>query len=96
MRVSSPRERAFDLISGTKVRDIEVRKKLYEGGKAAVDAANDPLIGNLASGNFSDYIVDSLQIPIRLDHQMHSRRSRADPRPSSPSSTESRMTRRRR
>ena len=40
----SPRERAYELISGTKVRDPEVRKKLFEGGKAALDAAKDPLI----------------------------------------------------
>jgi Peptidase S46 len=40
----SPRERAFELISQTKVRDVEVRKKLFEGGKAAVDAAKDPMI----------------------------------------------------
>jgi hypothetical protein len=39
-----PRERAAELIRGTKVRDVEFRKKLFEGGKAAVDAANDPLI----------------------------------------------------
>ncbi len=40
----SPRERAYELISGTKVRDPEFRKKLFEGGKAAVDAAKDPMI----------------------------------------------------
>ena len=40
----SPRDRAFELVSGTKVKDPAVRKKLYEGGKAAVDAANDPMI----------------------------------------------------
>lgn len=40
----SPRERAFDLISGTKVKDPEFRKKMFEGGKAAVDAAKDPMI----------------------------------------------------
>ncbi len=40
----SPRERAFELVNKTKVRDPEVRKKLFEGGKAAVDAANDPMI----------------------------------------------------
>jgi hypothetical protein len=40
----SPRERAFELISGTKVRDVEFRKKLFDGGKAAVDAAHDPMI----------------------------------------------------
>ncbi|MES2694420.1 MAG: S46 family peptidase [Verrucomicrobiota bacterium] len=40
----SPRDRAAELINGTKVRDVAVRKKLYEGGTAAVQAANDPLI----------------------------------------------------
>ncbi len=40
----SPRERAYELVSGTKVKDVAVRKKLYEGGKAAVDAADDPMI----------------------------------------------------
>jgi hypothetical protein len=40
----SPGERAYELISGTKVRDVAFRKKLFEGGKAAVDEARDPLI----------------------------------------------------
>jgi hypothetical protein len=40
----SPRERAYELISGTKVRDVEFRKKMFEGGKAALDEAKDPLI----------------------------------------------------
>jgi hypothetical protein len=40
----SPRARASELVLGTKVRDVGVRKKLYEGGAAAVSAANDPLI----------------------------------------------------
>ncbi|MBO0700865.1 MAG: S46 family peptidase, partial [Zavarzinella sp.] len=40
----SPHDRAFELVSGTKVRDVEFRKKLFEGGKAAVDAAKDPMI----------------------------------------------------
>ena len=40
----SPRDRAAALINGTKVRDVAVRKKLYEGGAAAVTAAKDPLI----------------------------------------------------
>ena len=40
----SPRERAVELIKGTKVRDVAFRKKLYEGGAAAVTAAKDPLI----------------------------------------------------
>src|SRR4051812_23222326 len=40
----SPRERAYELVSGTKVKDVAVRKKLFESGKAAVDAAHDPMI----------------------------------------------------
>jgi hypothetical protein len=40
----SPRDRAYEVISGTKVRDPKVRKELLDGGKAAVDAAKDPAI----------------------------------------------------
>jgi hypothetical protein len=40
----SPRERAFELVSGTKLKDVAVRKKLYEGGQAAIDASEDPMI----------------------------------------------------
>jgi hypothetical protein len=40
----SPRERARQVIAGTKVKDVAVRKQLYEGGQEAVDAARDPMI----------------------------------------------------
>jgi hypothetical protein len=40
----SPRERAAQLINTTQVRDVAFRKRLYEGGAAAVTAAKDPLI----------------------------------------------------
>jgi hypothetical protein len=40
----SPRERAAELINGTKVRDVAFRKKLYEGGAKAVGEAKDPMI----------------------------------------------------
>lgn len=40
----SPEESAKALITGTKLDDLAVRKQLYEGGKAAVDASTDPLI----------------------------------------------------
>jgi Peptidase S46 len=40
----SPRERAAQLVLGTKLGDVAERKKLYEGGKSAVDASTDPMI----------------------------------------------------
>ncbi|MBI3415186.1 MAG: S46 family peptidase [Verrucomicrobia bacterium] len=40
----SPRQRATELVSGTKLKSVEARKKLYEGGQSAVDAARDPMI----------------------------------------------------
>ncbi len=40
----SPQERAAELVKGTKLKDVAVREKLYEGGKSAVEAAHDPMI----------------------------------------------------
>jgi hypothetical protein len=40
----SPEGLAARLISGTKLADSAVRKALWEGGKAAVDASTDPMI----------------------------------------------------
>ncbi|MBC8095046.1 MAG: S46 family peptidase, partial [Akkermansiaceae bacterium] len=40
----SPPERAVELINSTRVRDVNFRRQLYEGGTNAVMAANDPLI----------------------------------------------------
>jgi len=40
----SPADAAKELIAGTKLEDIGVRKELYQGGKAAVNTSTDPLI----------------------------------------------------
>ena len=40
----SPAERAAELIKRTQLKDVAVRKKLYAGGKAAIEAAHDPMI----------------------------------------------------
>ncbi|MBL8797890.1 MAG: S46 family peptidase [Planctomycetia bacterium] len=40
----SPRQRAAELITGSKLKDVETRKKLYDGGAKAVEASQDPFI----------------------------------------------------
>ena len=40
----SPRDRAVELVNNTRVREVAFRKRLYEGGAAAVASANDPMI----------------------------------------------------
>ena len=44
MAGKSPRDRATELVKGTKLKDVAERKKLYHGGATAVTAAHDPMI----------------------------------------------------
>ena len=40
----SPRERAAGLIAGSHLKDVAVRRRLADGGRAAVEASGDPMI----------------------------------------------------
>jgi len=40
----SPRQRAGELVAGSQLQKVDLRKQLAEGGKAAVDASQDPMI----------------------------------------------------
>ncbi len=40
----SPHARAEELVRGTKLAEVAERKRLYEGGKSAIDASTDPMI----------------------------------------------------
>jgi hypothetical protein len=40
----TPEARADELISGTKLKDVEFRKELAKGGMEAIEASNDPMI----------------------------------------------------
>jgi hypothetical protein len=44
LRGKTPADAAKDLITNTKLDDVSLRKQLYEGGQAAIEASNDPLI----------------------------------------------------
>jgi hypothetical protein len=40
----SPREVATEAVTRSKLSDVKLRKKLLDGGKAAIEASNDPMI----------------------------------------------------
>ena len=44
LAAKSPEERAAQLVAGTKLKDVDERKRLGEGGMKAIDASKDPMI----------------------------------------------------
>jgi hypothetical protein len=44
LKGKTPEARAAELIDGSKLKDAEFRKELAKGGKAAIEASNDPMI----------------------------------------------------
>ena len=44
MAGKSPNERAAELVGGTKLADVKVRRQLAEGGLSAIEASDDPMI----------------------------------------------------
>jgi hypothetical protein len=40
----SPRERAAELVTGSTLKDVAERKRLFEGGQKAIEASKDPMI----------------------------------------------------
>lgn len=40
----SPQKRAEELVEGTKLKSVALRKQLYEGGRDAINSAKDPMI----------------------------------------------------
>jgi hypothetical protein len=69
----SPRDRAAELILSTRVRDVAFRRRLYEGGAAAVRAANDPMIEVArAIDAEARYLRETFDETYEVVHQAHS------------------------
>ncbi len=68
----SPRARAADLVGGTQLKDVAMRKRLYEGGKAVVAASKDPMleIARLIDGD-SRRVRDIIEQQDEVKKQAH-------------------------
>ena len=57
----SPRARAVELVSGTKLKDVAIRKDLYTKGAAALHAAHDPMLD----------VARMIDVPAREARKIH-------------------------
>jgi hypothetical protein len=78
MAGKSPRERASELIQRTEVKDVALRKKLYEGGKTAIDSANDPMmaVARLIDGEARE-LRKIIEIQTEAKQQAHAQIAKA-------------------
>jgi hypothetical protein len=72
---SSPDEVAARAVGGTRLGDPAVRRRLWEGGQAAVDAADDPMIAVARALDPEARVVrrayeDEVEAPVRRAHEV--------------------------
>jgi hypothetical protein len=72
---SSPEEVAARAVGGTRLGDPAVRRRLWEGGQAAVDAADDPMIAVAGALDPEARVVrrayeDEVEAPVRRAHEV--------------------------
>jgi len=74
----SPGTRAAELVSGTQLKDVAIRKKLYSGTAVEVEASQDPMI-KLARLIDSDAraLRRIIEIQEEINHQAHAKISQA-------------------
>ena len=51
LAAQSPEALALNLVVGTRLGDLRVRRALWEGGQKAIDASDDPLIRLVAAND---------------------------------------------
>jgi len=82
LAAKSPRQRASELVRGTKVNEVALRKKAYEGGKQVLDASQDPM---LALARLVDSQARDVRKIVETQGEAKQQSTRRSPRPALPS-----------